>query len=252
MNKAKALFAAGVIVAVAGASAGLWYLNENGYIGEESTSGVYEEADDNYYDDDKIPEADENIEEIPDEENETKEPNQENNDSGEEYVYSEDEISEFLSVFTKAYFYDNGSVYDADSYSEYELIRFAYAHINRTDNASIILEEIDDSVRYYYKVSAEKINAVLEKYLGITVPEESVYTENDHAFFRFSDSYFYTPAADGLPYINTAQVDTVEYNNGIPTVTFTVYSAGEKYAEGEAKLMPENDGLTLLYYKIDR
>lgn len=253
MNKAKAIFAAGVIVVVSGASAGMWYLNEKGYFGEEQTSAIYEdyEENDGQYDNDDIPENDAVYNENEDDGSEDKvtEDAQENVASDEKSDYTEEDYGEFLSVFTKAYFYENGREYRADSYSDYELIRFAWAHINRTDNEALILEEKDDSIRYYYKVSREKVNAVLEKYLGTTVPAESVYTENDNAFFKFEDSYFYAPAADGLPYINTAEVETVSYEDGVATVTFTVYSADEKYARGEARILTD-DGMKLEYYKI--
>ena len=242
MNKAKAIFAAGMIIVVAGSSAALWYLNDKGIIGNESTTTAYVEENENYDDaekNDAQPENDKNDSQ-----------NQPQTEPDEKTQVPESEINEFLSTFSKVYFTEQGASFDINNCSDYDLILFAFSHIRSTDKSLITLEQRDDSIMYYNGISAEKVNEVLNEYFGISVAQESVYTENSYAFFSYSDGYFYTPAADGLAYKNNTVVNSVECENDQMTVKFTVYSGDAFYADGEAKIQLENDEMKLVYYTV--
>lgn len=248
LNKAKAIFAVGIITVVAGSSVTLWQLNENGIIGTGNTTVIAEEnenvEDNNIADDENQQDVDKQ-----EKETETAEPEAENNNVTEEI--DKDKISEFLTAFTKVYFSEK-KAFDINKYDPYDLILFAFSHIRSTDSAQITIEQRDDSIVYYNKVSYEKVNEILMQYFGVNVPEESVYTENTYAFFSYSDGYFYTPAADGLAYINKAVVRSVENEGGYIVAAFTVYSGESDYAYGEAKIKQDSDGFKLVYYSVER
>lgn len=246
MNKAKAVFSGVMILAVAGASATCWYLNDKGIIGGESetpTTQAYVEYDDNddynnqnnnyYYNDD----------------NEAVKEETTSGGKTENIDISEDAVNDFLSVFSKVYFSEKEK-YTSDSRNTYEMIRFAYSHLKRTDDEAVEIRQLDDSIRYYSCVSFDDVNEVLEKYLGVTVSAESVFTENDYAFFKYSDGYFMAPAADGLPFINTCVADSIDVDNDIIKVRFGIYSDDDKYATGEAEIKITDDGMNLVYYYV--
>lgn len=244
MKKAKALFAAGVIVIVAGLSAAMWYLNDSGVLHNDNTTEAY--VDENQNDDNgKIEDNNSSEDENAEEETEVQQTTADT-----EKDVSEAEINEFLSAFANVYFAEQGSGFDIRKCSDYDLIQFAYLHIRNTDRESVILEQRDDSIVYYYGVPSDSVENVVEKYFGVQIPEESVYTENDYAFFSYSNGYFYTPAADGLAYENTAVADSVEYSNDYAIVHFSVYSGDEEYAEGEAKIQLSNNNMNLISYHI--
>lgn len=240
MNKAKAIFAAGIIIIVAGASTVLWFLNDSGIIGNDSTTAYTEEAENQDNDN-----AVENDNQKEDDESE-----QQTQLSNKKTEIAESEINEFLTTFSKVYFYEKGTAFDISKYSDYDLILFAFSHIRCTEKSLITLVQRDDSIMYYNGISAEKVNEVLMKYFDTSVSEESVYTENSYAFFSYSDGYFYTPAADGLSYKNKAVADLVEYDDDQMTVKFTVYSDEEIYADGEAKIQIKNGEMKLVYYSV--
>ena len=250
MNKAKALFSGVMILVVAGASAACWYLNDQGLLGnpQSPTTEAYVEYENNNNNNN---ENDNNY--VDKNDNEVNKDEETTTSAAKEDVpeISKDAVNDFLSVFSKVYFSENGK-YTSESKNDYELIRFAYSHIKRTDNESVKIRQIDDNIRYYSCVSAEKVNEVLEKYLGVTVSEESVYTENDYAFFKYADGDFMTPAADGLPYINTCVSDSVNLSGDIIEVRFTVYSGEDKYATGEAEIKITDDGMQLAYYHLKK
>jgi len=244
MKKAKALFAAGVIVIVAGLSAAMWYLNDSGVLHNDNTTEAY--VDENQNDDNgKIEDNNSSEDENAEEETEVQQTTADT-----EKDVSEAEINEFLSAFANVYFAEQGSGFDIRKCSDYDLIQFAYLYIRNTDRESVILEQRDDSIVYYYGVPYDSVENVVEKYFGVQIPEESVYTENDYAFFSYSNGYFYTPAADGLAYENTAVADSVEYRNDYAIVHFSVYSGDEEYAEGEAKIQLSNNNMNLISYHI--
>ena len=243
MKKAKALFAVGVIVVVAGLSAAMLYLNNMGFLNNGDTAETY--VDDNNNDS-----VNTNDDIAPDGNDETQQAEiQQTTDVAEENI-GEAEINEFLSAFANVYFAEQGNGFDIKKCSDYELIQFAYLHIRNTDKDSVIPEQVDDSIVYYYTVPYEKVRSVVEKYFGVQISEESVYTENDYAFFRYSDGYFYTPAADGLAYKNKAVADSVEYRSDNAVVRFTVYSGDEKYAEGEAEIRISDNNMNLVSYRV--
>lgn len=243
MNKAKALFAAGIIVVVAAASASLYYLNESGKIGKEpqsdADSPAYEEYDDSY--DNKNPQSEDKTTQA--------QTTTENNDENSQSV-EKDEINEFLSVFSNVYFAEQKGSFDADGCTDYELVLFAYLHIRNTDKASVVSEKRDDSIVYYSGVPFDKVNDVLDKYFGLSVSAESVYNENDYEFFRYENGYFYTPSADGLGYTNTCVADSVAYSGDNIIVQFTVYASEDKYATGEARIKLTDNGMKLDLYRI--
>lgn len=245
MNKAKAIFSGAMILAVAGASATCWYLNDKGVIGgeaETSTTQAYVEYDDNDDYNNQDNNYNDDNEEAVKEETTTAE-------KTEKIDISEDAVNDFLSVFSKVYFSEKEK-YTPDSRNTYELIRFAYSHLKRTDDEAVEIRQLDDSIGYYSCVSFDDVNDVLEKYLGVTVPAESVFTENDYAFFKYSDGYFMTPAADGLPFINTCVADSIDIDDDIIKVRFGIYSDEDRYASGEAEINITDDGMNLLYYSI--
>ncbi len=244
MNKAKAIFAAGMIIVVAGASTALWYLNDKGIIGTENTT-AYVQENENY----DNAEQKNNVQQENDE-NENQQQMQTEADEKEQI--DESEINKFLSTFSKVYFAEQGTAFDINKYSDYDLILFAFSYIRSTEKSLITLEKRNDGIMYYNGISAEKVNEVLNKYFGVSVAAESVYTENDYAFFSYSDGYFYTPAADGLAYKNYVVADSVEYENDLITVEFTIYSGDDVYADGEAKIDVENSEMKLAYYCVNK
>lgn len=247
MKKTKALFAAMIIVVVAAASAGLWYLNENGKLTGEDESQVQTTVDsqDNYGNGADNHDKDNN-ETANDTETTT------NGKSEETTVADVDnaDVEEFLSTFSKVYFAETGGTFNINSYSDYDLIMFAYLHIKNTDRSLLGQETKNDSIGAYTTIAYDDINSAVQKYFGVSVAKNSVFTENDYDFFRYEDGYFYTPAADGVGYTNTCKADYVSVSGDEITVEFTVYSDAEKYASGEAKIRMTDDGMKLLYYSI--
>ena len=251
MNKAKAIFSAMMIVAVAGTSGVCWYLNDQGIIGsnkEPVSDSVIEYNDDYIYNDNNNNNSYNDNNDHPEKENKDEQETT-TKDAKPESEIAGEEISEFLTVFSKVYFSENEK-YTQENRSGYELIRFAYSHLKRTDSKCIDTIKADDGTGYYNRVSFDDVNEVLDKYLGVTVPRESVYTENDYAFFRYSDGYFMTPAADGLPFINVTVADKFEIEDDKINVSFTIYSGDDFYAEGEAVIKHENDTFKLIYYRL--
>lgn len=248
MNKAKAIFAAGMIVVVAGASAALWYLNDSGIIGNDSTTNHVEDYENDDNENDVVNKNDAQQDDNNNEQEKTTEKTDVN--ENEKTEVDESEINDFLSVFSKVYFAEQGKAFDINKCSDYELILFAYSHIRSTDSSLITLEQREDNIKYYNRVSVDEINEVLDKYFDTSVPAESVFTENDYAFFDYDDGYFYTPATDGLAYINTATADSVEQDEDYITVKFTVMSDDDVYADGEAEIQMKNEEMKLVYYRI--
>ena len=245
INKAKAVFAIGIMTIVAGSSVTLWQLNENGIIGAEKTTSVVSQQENAEEND--IPENEEQQnEDVQENVTEDAEMEEENNEA-----INENEINDFLTTFSKVYFSENRA-FDVNKYNAYDLILFAFSHLRCTDASQIALEQRDDSIMYYNKVSAEKVNEILDEYFGVRVPEESVYTENNYSFFNYSDGYFYTPAADGLAYVNKAVVRSAEKSGNYIIAEFAVYSGDVQYASGEAKIRQEKDGFKLVYYSVNK
>lgn len=259
MTKTKAIFAAVIVVIVAGLSVLFWYLNENGVIDSkenESDSNLMSES--TAYDNDSTTgnEFNDDTTAVSKEEE-----TQENNQNAE--IAQNEVINEFLSVFSRTYFSENKEY--SEKYTDtYELIRFAYAYTSVNNPSLIKTEHIDDDIGYYYAISADTVNDVLMKYLGITVGKKSVFTEDTYTFFRYSDGSFYMPAADGLGYVNVAIADSVIESDDTIAVEFSIYSAGvtadmtsrqakangEKYASGRAEIAVKDGNYILSYYKI--
>lgn len=275
MNKAKAMFTAGMIVLVAGASALGIYLNEKGIIGNDSdntqSSNVEEDneyvnnGDDynynennNYNDKSEITENDKNNNQDDDKkENNDKKENDDNTD------YKQ--INEFLSVFSKLYFSENKK-YSEKSADSYELLRFAFQYEKIINNRNRIVTKVsDDQIGVYDGMDAAIVESIIEKFFCISVERDSVYTENTYSFFKYEDGYFYTPAADGVGFDNIAIVKSVTENGALLSVEFAVYSdgvttdmtalqagqSGTKYADGRAELRKTSDGYVLTYYSLD-
>ncbi len=245
MKKTKALFAVGIIVVVAGISAVLWYLNDSGKLYNDNATESYVDEDYN----NAVGNVDDNAHSDAKYEEDHTEIQSTTVDAEKEF--DETEINEFLSAFANVYFAEQGSGFDIKKCSNYELLQFAYLHIRNTDRESVILEQRDDNILYYYGVPSDSVVSVVKKYFGVDIQKESVYTENDYAFFSYSDGYFYTPAADGLAYQNTAVADSVEYRNDYAIVCFSIFSGEEKYAEGEAKIQICNNDMNLVNYRIN-
>ncbi len=247
MKKTKALFAAMIIVVVAAASAGLWYLNENGKLTGEDESQVQTTvgSQDNY---ENGGNNQNNVNNGGKNETETT-----TNGTAEETTVAKvdnSDVEKFLSTFSNVYFAENSGTFDINSRSEYDLIMFAYLHIKNTDRSLLGQEKKNDSIVHYTTIAYDDINSVVQKYFGVSVAKNSVFTENDYDFFRYENGYFYTPAADGVGYTNTCKADYISTSGDEITVEFTVYSDSAKYASGEAKIRITDDGMNLLYYSI--
>lgn len=252
MNKAKAVFAAGVIVVVAAASGALWYLNENGKLGNdadeiENTSAYVQEEDD-YQPDDRYDDYDdEQGEDSADDETTTSASDKETPDYD---VNKKDDVDEMLSSCAKFYFAQDKGVFDKNNYDEYDLMRFAFMYV-KTNSRDVVVEmNRNDSVGCYMGVPYGSVNIVVEELFGITMERESIYTENDYEFFLYEDGYFYTPAADGVGFTNTCVIDSFDINGDMWTVQFTIYDGNAKYATGEAKVRDTETGMKVEYYRV--
>lgn len=271
MNKAKASMAGIVIVAVLGASAVLWLLNDRGYIGssEETTENAvfYEDDGQNYNNsidtDDMDSENGENSQDNTVEEQDNEENPEDNQGESQEDIK---EINDFLSIFSKYFFAETSGSYNENSYSDYDVLRFAYSYVRDVYGDSVVTKETDNQAGQYLGVPYEKAAEFIEETLGITPERKSAYTESQYAFIEYEDGYYYAPAADGLSYVNTAIADTVSTENGYITVEFTVYSdgvstnmtgeeaekQGEFYASGSAKLKKDAGGYLLVEYSVKK
>lgn len=270
MKKAKALFAAGIIVIVAGASALCLYLNDNGKLSFGNENAVTEEnaavpdADYDYVIEDDVPEN--NV----GEDNAVSQTTTEVNVDDEENIPEDTEkvdtvaINEFLSIFSRLYFCNNDK-HSENNPDKYEMLKFAYLYAEVFENGAGIRTEIfDDDIGIYNGISEEDAKRITEKFFGMSLKSESVHTENDYQFFMYSDGYFYTPAADGLGYVNLSVVDSAVKNGDTITVAFTVYSNGVRcdmtseqakkkgtvYASGKAEIQLENDNYRLISYSV--
>lgn len=259
MNKAKALFAAAIVVAVAGSSALLLHFNEKGVIDFQDGNNdgnvltTVATTNSNSYQDNQDDDSDDAVTEAVD-------------DAVSDEKISTTDVNEFLSVFSKVYFSENNT-YSMNNADDYELIRFAYSYAMMNNRDDIKTEYVDDEIGYYNKISASYVNDVLSRYFDKTVSKESVFTEKTYSFFKYSDGYFYTPAADGISYTNVSISDNIAYDDNIVSVDFSIYSSGvttdmtsqqarraseDRYATGSAKFHVEDGNYILRYYKIDR
>lgn len=268
MNKAKAIFTAVIISVVAAASAICLHLGTaNDSIFEDdddkntlstiaTTTGV---SDDNAEDNDDAEDITaDNTADNADDSN--------NGDSVSGTAVTSKAVNEFLTVFSKVYFSEN-SAYSADKADTYELVRFAYSYAMMNGGSLVSTEYIDDDIGYYNKISANEVNKILGNFLDKSVKKESIYTEKTYSFFKYSDGYFYTPAADGISYDNIAIVDSLSQNGKLVSVEFSIYSSGvttdmtsqqarrasnDRYASGTAQVYVENGEYTLKSYKITK
>ncbi len=238
MKKTKSIFAAVMIVVVAGVSGVCWLLNEKGVFGgknEPVSDEVYvQQGFDNDSDDKKDSDEHETVAE-----------------NEETVQISKNEINEFLTVFAEAYFCED-KAYTPETRSAYDMLRFAYAHICITNPEKVENREPEGDNISYNCVPSEDVNKILKKYLDITVPDESVFTEQTYAFFKYDDGYFMAPAAGGLPYKNVAEADEVVRNGNNISVRFKVFTGTQLYATGEAGIEVADNGLVLTYYSVNK
>lgn len=270
MKKAKALFAAGIIVIVAGASALCLYLNDNGKLSFCNENAVTEEnavAPDAEYD--YVLEDDEPEKNVA-EENVTNQTTTEVSADDKEETPEDAEkvdtvaINEFLSTFSRLYFCNNDK-HSEKNPDKYEMLKFAYLYAEVFENGAGIRTEIfDDDIGIYNGIGEEDVKRITEKFFGMSLKSESVHTENDYQFFMYSDGYFYTPAADGVGYVNLSVADFAVKNGDTITVSFTVYSDGVScdmtseqakkkgtvYASGKAEIQVKDDNYRLISYSV--
>ena len=231
MNKAKALFALGIIVVVAATTGALLMLNENGKLGNsQSETTTVQQTEYNTVQTTTEAQTTEIAEETT--------------------LFSDDEINSFLTVFSNVYFAEQKGSFSAKAADPYDLLLFAFLHTRNTDKAAITTKQADDAIGWYSCISIEKVNNVLDEYFGLVVDAESVFTENDYDFFRYENGYFMTPAADGLAYRNYCVSDSVVRSGDSIIVQFTVYSGNDKYASGEARIKTSENGMRLDLYKV--
>ncbi len=277
MNKAKALFAIGMVAVVAGSSATAWYLNEKGIIGESASEEYVEEFFDEDIDDNNKNDKNNKNDSLKDnkdkdetttqsekmsetakdsetEKNEQKPADETTKADKDKPVADEkvdnDKINDFLTNFAAVSFAEQGGAFTGKSFSGYELVRFAYSHIMRTEKSAVKTIEKDDYVKYYNVVSYKKVNEVLGRFFDVSVSPENVKSQYSEAFFDYEDGKFITPATDGMAYINYVVADSVRKDDNTYYVQFTVFSGDAAYADGEAKIIEENGGMKLAYYKI--
>ncbi len=255
MNKAKAMFAAGVIVVVAAASGALWYLNENGKLGNDAdeieNASAYVQEEDDYQPDKEDKDYDDNDNQQNDgSDNEEKTTSASGVETPDYDVNKKDDVDEMLSACAKFYFAEDKGVFDKSNYSDYDLMRFAFMFV-KTNSRDVVAEmNRDDSVGCYMGVPYGSVNSVIEELFGITIERESIYTENDYEFFMYEDGYFYTPAADGVGFTNTCEIDSFDINGDMWTVQFTIYDGSTKYATGEARVRDTETGMKVEYYRV--
>ena len=284
MNKAKALFTAAIIVIVSGASAVCWYLNENGIIGNDGGDmtapdgyvAEYDEKNDINANVDNADGADNEEKQesktekttAASDEDDAKDENAENNksDNSVQKIENADEINEFLSIFSRLYFSEDKS-YSKNSADTYELLKFAYLYqVVYGGGKGTVTEYFDDDIGAYNGIQADTAEKIIDKYFGVGISRESVYTEKTYSFFKYIDGYFYTPAADGVGYSDLVIVDSAVKRGNTVAVEFTVYSdgvslgmtadearkKGEKYADGRAEIDVSDGGYVLTYYSVKK
>lgn len=279
MNKAKAMFTAGIIVIVAGASALGIYLNEKGIIGVEpdnvpesnveqnddyennnGNNDYYNENND-YVDKSDMTIADNNDKQDDNEKENDNKSDNDNNDDTSDYQ----QINDFLSIFTKLYFSENKK-YSEKTPDSYELLRFAFQYEKIMNNRNnIVTKYTDDSIGVYEGMKVSDVESIIGKFFGISVEQDSVYTESTYSFFKYENGYFYTPAADGVGFDNLAIAKSVTKNGAVLSVEFSVYSdgvttnmtayqaaqTGAKYANGRAELRETESGYVLIFYSLN-
>lgn len=272
MNKAKALFATGIIVIVAGVSAVCLYLNNSGKLSFGKDGDAVDNSEivqDEDYGDNA--------------ENNGSHSENGDNDSADGYteadgnnIKTEDEapedgdkvditaVNEFLSTFSRLYFCEN-SEYSEDDPDMYELLKFAYLYAETSENGECTQTEFfNDDIGFYNGIKAEDAKRIIEKFFGISIEYESVYTEQDYQFFMYRDGYFYTPAADGVGYVDLSVTDSAVKSGDTISVVFTVYSDGVTcdmtsgqakengtvHASGKAEIRITSDGYKLIDYSV--
>ena len=117
-------------------------------------------------------------------------------------------LNMFLSNFSEAYF-DN---YSANDYQANRLISFAFTHNSLNNPNKIFYEEM------YMGISASDVNTTLDKYLGITIPNNSV------GEWTYSDGNYYMDAASGETYAYfSIATDITDNGDGTFEVEFTKF-----------------------------
>lgn len=265
MKKAKALFTAGIIVIVAGASAVCLYLNDSGKLNFGETESVVQGNDvvQDKETEDSLDVGGNSAENL------SRQSETENNNDLQNKEETEEidtvSLNEFLSTFSKLYF-SQDRTYSQNDADGYELLRFAYLYATVYENREdIVTEYFDDDIGVYNGIKASRAQDIINKFFGIEISEESVYTEKTYQFFMYRDGYFYTPAADGVGFTDITVVDSAIKSGDTVSVFFTVYTdgvntdmtavqakeTGTVFAKGTAQLVAKDGEFTLTEYSID-
>ena len=136
------------------------------------------------------------------------------------------ELHMFFSNFVEV----GMSSFDANNYSDDELITFAIWHTYQNNQKSISYS-VNNEI-YSSKISSETVSAAVERYFGIRVKHKSVeYIDNPNYWnygqytYLYEDGYYYFMAADGEP-LCWAQVTALNDNHdGTYTAYFDTYSS---------------------------
>lgn len=264
MKKAKALFAAAIIVIVAGASAVCLYLNDSGKLGfgENETVtdeyGVVQDAVNENYAQNDVKSDEPSSQQAENEENEA-------DDIKNEEKVDTESLNEFLSTFSRLYFSQDRE-YDCQNADNYELLRFAFLYVTVFEGRdAIVTAYFDDEIGVYNGIEAADAKRIIDKFFSISISEQSVYTEQTYQFFMYRDGYFYTPAADGVGFTDITIVDSAVKSEDMISVAFTVYSdgvttdmtsdeaknSGTVFAKGSAQMCVEDGEYILMSYKVD-
>lgn len=135
-------------------------------------------------------------------------------------------LNTFLSNFSEGYLqnYNPG-------HTNNELIQFGFIHHFVNDYNSIVFKG------EYMGISSQKVNYVLDKYMGITIASSSSATVGTN--WHYNDGYFLTPLASGASY-DYFSIATEMYDNGNGTYTVKCNT----YFAGKDRLTKEHYKLT--------
>ena len=129
-------------------------------------------------------------------------------------------ISNFAEQYMESYEYGHP---DTD-----KLLNFAYvwSYFNKYSNI-----ELEGN---YYKISLEKINSILDRYMGYTLSDDeiSAYQGNDLYQCYCKNGYYYTPAADGAMCCTYAVIESAyDVGNDNLRLEFSIYDLDREIME---------------------
>lgn len=117
-----------------------------------------------------------------------------------------EKLSIFFSNFSEVSFDD----FDAENYSNEQLIKYAVWHTYRNNFSEVIIA--NDFEHYGAKISAQFIEYIVSRYFDLQVQHQSCgYMDGEYTYL-YRDGYYYFNPADGEPLIWSEVVEF--YDNG--------------------------------------